>query len=87
MPIRCSGSRLELNLDTGAGGLGRVEILDASGEPIPGFTFVEADHLNGNNVRTVVSWRGKSDLSALDGRSVRLHFKMRSAKLYAFQFR
>ena len=86
-PIRFAGSRLELNLDTGAGGMGRVEILDEHGGQIPGFTLSEADQLNGNNVRTVVSWRGQSDLSPLAGKRVRLHFKMRSAKLYAFQFR
>lgn len=86
-PLRFAGSRLELNLDTGAGGVGRVEVLDESGDPIPGFTLPEADQLNGNNVRTLASWRGQSDLSALAGRTVRLHFRMRSAKLYAFQFR
>lgn len=85
-PLRFTGSRLELNLDTGAGGVGRVEILDEAGEPVPGFTLREADQLNGNSVRTVVAWRGRPDLTALAGKSVRLHFKMRSAKLYAFQF-
>jgi hypothetical protein len=85
-PLRFAGSRLELNLDTGAGGVGRVEILDESGEPVPGFTLREADQLNGNSVRTVVAWQGRSNLSVLAGKSVRLHFKMRSAKLYAFQF-
>ena len=86
-PLRFTGSRLELNLDTGAGGVGRVEILDESGAPIPGFTLREADQLNANNVRTLVTWRGKSEVSALAGKTVRLHLKMRSAKLYAFQFR
>lgn len=85
-PLRFVGSRLELNLDTGAGGMGRVEILDEFGEPIHGFTLAEADPINGNNAHTIVSWRRKSDLSALAGRTVRLIFKMRSAKLYAFQF-
>ncbi|MEX2044106.1 MAG: hypothetical protein WD941_02060, partial [Opitutus sp.] len=37
-PIKFEGSRLELNLDTGAGGLGRIEIQDKHGAPIPGFT-------------------------------------------------
>ena len=32
-PLRFQGSRLELNLDTGAGGVGRVEILDEKGAP------------------------------------------------------
>lgn len=86
-PLRFDGSRLELNVDTGAGGMGRVEILDEHGAPIPGFTLADADFINGNKVRTAVSWGGKTDLSALEGRTVRLRFKMRSAKFYAFQFR
>ncbi len=86
-PLRFSGSRLELNIDTGAGGMGRVEILDEHGAPIPGYTLADADFINGNKVRMSVSWAGKTDLSSLEGRTVRLRFKMRSAKLYAFQFR
>ena len=53
----------------------------------PGFTLLEADTLNGNSVRTPVTWKGKAGVSALAGRVVRLHFRMRAAKLYAFQFR
>ncbi|MEO7649210.1 MAG: hypothetical protein ABIZ80_01990 [Bryobacteraceae bacterium] len=86
-PIRFTGRRLELNLDTGAGGVGRVEIVRGDGSPIPGFTMLDADQLNGNSVRLPVSWKGKSDLSALAGQEIRLRLKMRAAKLYAFQFR
>lgn len=86
-PVRFEGTKLELNLDTGGGGAGWVEILDERGRPVPGFSMIEADTLNANSVRAVVSWRGKSDVSALAGRTVRLHFRMRAAKLYAFQFR
>jgi hypothetical protein len=86
-PLVFSGSRLELNLDTGAGGVARVEILEADGAPIPGFSMLDADQLNGNNVRMPVTWRGGSpDVRALAGRPIRLSFKMRAAKLYAFQF-
>lgn len=86
-PIRFEGSKLELNLDTSAGGVARVAILDADGQPIPGFTLIESDQLNGNSVRMPVSWKGSQDVSSLAGKTVRLHIKARSAKLYAFQFR
>jgi len=85
-PIIFDGARLELNLDTGAGGAARVEILEAGGKPVPGFTLAEADELNGNSVRMPASWRGRRDVSALAGKPVRLRLKMRSARLYAFQF-
>jgi len=87
-PIRFKGSRLELNLNTGAGGVAQVEILQESGDPIPGFRMLDADELNGNNVKLMASWnRGQTDVSALSGQVVRLRLKMRSAKLFAFQFR
>ncbi len=85
--IKFQGSSLELNIDTAGGGVGRVAILDENGAPIPGFSMPEADQLNGNNVRMKVSWKGRDDVSSLAGRPVRLLFRMRNAKLYAFQFK
>ncbi len=85
-PLLFQGKRLELNLDTGAGGYARIEILDESGKPIPGFTYHDSDELNGNSVRMAAAWNGQTDLSKLEGRPIRLHLLMRSAKLYAFQF-
>jgi hypothetical protein len=34
-----------------------------------------------------VSWNGASSLEKLQGRTVRLHFVLRNADVYAFQFR
>ena len=81
------GSRLELNLDTSAGGELRVELRDSLGAPIPGFSVADADILNGNNVRMPVSWKGSQDVSKLAGKAVRLHFVMKDCRLYAFQFK
>ena len=85
-PIKFTGSQLELNLDTGAGGAAFVELLEESGKPIPGFTFLDCEELNANSVRKLVKWGRKSDVSSLAGRPIRLRFRMRSTKLYAFQF-
>ena len=85
-PIRFQGTHLELNMDASAGGSVQVEVLDAQGKPIPGFTLEDADSLAGNSVRRVVTWKGASDVSSLQGRIVRLHWKLRDVKLYAFQF-
>jgi hypothetical protein len=85
-PIVFEGNRLELNIDTSAGGVAQIEIREASGEPIRGYSLAEADELNGNSVRVPVSWQGKTDVSVLAGRAVKLHFKLRDSKLYAFQF-
>ncbi len=87
VPIVFSGSRLELNLDTSAGGSVKVEIQNESGCPIDGFKLEDVDELNGNSVRMLVTWNGKSDVSALADKAVKIRFVMRNAKLYAFQFK
>ena len=84
--IRFDGKRLELNLDTSAGGEALVEVRDREGNPIPGFSLDDADSLGGNNVAFPVSWKGSQDVSSLAGKDVSLHFKLRNCKLYAFQF-
>ena len=84
--IRFGGSKLELNLDTSAGGEALVEIQDPRGRPLPGFALEDADPMNGNHVAFPVSWKGRRDLSSLAGREVRLHIRLRNSKLYAFQF-
>ena len=86
-PLLFSRDRLLLNVDTGAGGVVRVEIQDEQSAAIPGFSLADADEINGNYLRKVVTWNGTSDVGPLAGRPVRLRFIMRDTKLYSFQFR
>ena len=85
-PIVFEGGRLELNVDTGAGGLARVEVLDADAYPIDGFTKEDCRTLNGNSVRMPVQFDGGAELGSLADRPVRLRIESYAAKLYAFQF-
>jgi len=80
------GTRLQLNIDTGAMGTAFVEIRDADGAPIPGLTLADCEEIGGNFVDATVRWSGKTDLSALRDQPVSLHVSARRAKLYAFQF-
>lgn len=80
------GNRLRLNIDTGSAGTAFVELQDANGKPIPGFTMADCEEIGGNFIDQAVHWKGKTDLSALAGKPVRIHFKMKRVKLYAFQF-
>ncbi|MGH7577978.1 MAG: hypothetical protein ACREM1_23010 [Longimicrobiales bacterium] len=86
VPISISGTRLALNIDTGALGTARVELLDETGRPIAGYRASDSDIINGNATRRIVTWKGNADLSSLRGRTVALRFVTRSTKLYAFQF-
>ena len=85
-PLTFSGSQLQLNVATGAGGTVRVEIQDDSGRPLEGFGAEEADEINGNYLQGKAHWKGSSNVASLAGKNVRLRFLMRDASLYSFQF-
>jgi hypothetical protein len=85
-PFELAGNRLEVNMDASSRGWLKAEILDESGQPIPGFGEEDADRLDANDVHRLVTWKRKEDLSSLFGRSIRLRFRGQSVKLYAFQF-
>ena len=85
-PLIFDGHRLELNIDVSAMGGARVEIQDEAGKPIPGYTLDDCNLLLMNDVAHTVRWKGRSDVTPLAGKPVRLKIAMRSARLYAFQF-
>lgn len=81
--VRFSGKRLFVNADSSAGEM-RVEVLDANGVPIKGFSADECVPLRIDNTLTAVTWRNGSDLSRLAGQPVRFRFRLRDAQLYSF---
>lgn len=85
-PITFAGKRLELNFDGGAGGTVCVEFLDENDKPIEGYSGAAAEPLFGNSVRLPVRWGDRTDVSSLAGKPIKIRFRMRDCKLYAFQF-
>ena len=89
----CAGEQLRLNFTTHQpGAFVKVEVVDGSlpnrqtaaePSPVPGFSFDDCDTLSGDELDAVVSWRGKSDLSALAGRKIHLRFRMARCRLFA----
>ena len=63
-----------------------VELQDEAGKPLPGYAFEDAVSVDRNGVAQEVWWQTGPDVGSLSGRPVRLKLRMRSAKLYAFQF-
>jgi hypothetical protein len=86
-PFTFAGSAIEINTRTGAPGFVRVEIQDAAGAPIPGFTLDDCPEIIGDGIERVVAWKGGTDVSRLAGQPVRLRFAMKDADLFAMRFR
>lgn len=85
-PVRVDGRGLLLNLNTGALGELRVGLFDRDGRPLPGFECSRCDPLQINSTGAKVSWEGRSDLSSLQGRAVRIEFRSTRTKLFSFRF-
>lgn len=87
-PLEFEGDSLELNVDTSALGLLRVEIQDQTGKPMSGFTLEDCDRIHTtNSTRKTVRWGGKSSVKALANQAIRLRFELQfGAKLYSFRF-
>ena len=85
-PIRFSGSRLAINFSTSAAGSIRVEIQDQEGRPIEGYSLDECPEIYGDSIQQVVSWKKGHDVSALEGRTVRLRFVVKDGDLYSLRF-
>jgi beta-1,4-mannooligosaccharide phosphorylase len=86
-PLRFTGSQLEINCSTSAGGVLRVEIQDVKGQPIPGFTLDDCPQIVGDQIARIVAWDTGADLTALAGKPIRLRFVMEDAALYSLRFR
>ena len=85
-PMVFEGSSLELNVEASIAGYVMVELLQ-DGKPIEGYTWKDSDVIEGNEIDKTVTWNGRADVSALQGRLIQIRFEMRNAKLYAFQFK
>lgn len=81
-----AGAYLKLNVDCSALGQVWVEVRDDQNHAIPGYTLADSYEVDRNQIAAPVVWKNKDNVGELIGRPVRLHFKLRACKLYAFQF-
>lgn len=85
-PFTFKGSRLALNFSTSASGDIYVELTDEKGRPLPGFTMKDCDPIFGDAIERTVVWKNGSDVSKLEGKTIRIRFKLADADLYAMKF-
>ena len=85
-PLRFTGGELRLNFSTSAAGSIRVEIQDEAGRPLPGHGLEECEVIYGDTLDRRVAWKQGADVSALQGRPVRLRFVLEDADLFSLWF-
>lgn len=82
--VTFTGRHLELNADAENGCI-RVEIVDAHGVPIAGFTKEDCMPFRADDVRGMVKWKTGDSLHGLADTAVRFVFHIQAAKLYTFR--
>ncbi|HGJ64427.1 TPA: hypothetical protein ENS27_03430 [bacterium] len=91
--IKFKGRQLKLNLKTAFIGEVRVEVVGISNwvhkkkkeELITGHSFDDCDPISGDHLSHIVTWKGNPDLGHAENQAIYLRFKLRCAKLYAFE--
>jgi len=79
------GNQLVVNVSPGAGEL-RVEVLDAGGVPVPGYTRADAEPVSADTLGQTVRWGGQTTLPDIGGR-LRLRFHLTGGDLYSYAIR
>ena len=92
-PFFAEGNRLVVNARIEPGGYLDVEVTDAAGNVLPGYSRMDCDTFDGDSVRHVVTWNGNADAEFLKHIPkdayfpgyCKLNFYMRKASMYSFQ--
>ena len=76
-----AGRSLNLNVNVRRGGVARVEVVG-----IEGRTIADCAPITTDGLKMPVSWNGQTDIGSPDKAPVTLHFKLRSAELFGFEW-
>ena len=85
-PLTFTGKELHLNFSTSAAGSIHVEIQDAAGKAIPGWSLEDSEELFGDTLDRAARWKTGTDVSALAAKPIRLRFVLKDADLYSLKF-
>jgi len=82
VPMTGDGDTLYVNADAARGRLA-VELLDESGQPVPGFTAADCEPITTDSVRHRITWAGGDRIPAGEPFALRFHFT--NADLYSYR--
>ena len=84
-PVVIDGKAIVINARTKKGGSIVVSLLDAAGNPVPGYTSKDAVPFTDDLIASEIVWRGSRSLEALAGKTVKLRISMTGAELFSLQ--
>ncbi len=85
-PFTFQGNRLSLNLSTSSAGYAKVEVQNADGSAIDGFTLDDSVETFGDSLDLTARWANDISPGALAGKPVRLRFVLKDADLFSLCF-
>ena len=89
MPFALEGDQIEINARTTCIGTVEVELWEAVtgfvAKPLEGYTFAECVPFSGDELWARCQWRGKRDLGELEGKKIKLHVRLSSAKVFGYR--
>lgn len=83
-PWEMDGGELRLNAKCDYGEI-RVELLDAEGRPLPGYSLEDCIPVCADGTDLPVRWRQRANLPPANGKPVRLCFHLKNARLYSYR--
>jgi hypothetical protein len=85
-PVVCPGGQLRLNVSTSATGVAQIELQNAQGQALPGYSLDDCVPIVTDATAHTVSWASGRTPDALARQAIRLRIRLRDADVYAFQF-
>ncbi len=80
-PITPAGRELKLNVRTRRAGEVRVGLVG-----VPGRSVEDCDPIFGDGLAMPVHWKGQTDIGSKEDKGITLHFKLRAAELFGFEW-
>jgi hypothetical protein len=81
LDLEVTGETLRVNVD-----IHRAGVLQVGLDKVPGRSLDDCDPIVGDHSSRVVTWRGEKELRVGPGEKVGLQFRMRSGKIFGFEW-
>ena len=78
------GGQLVLNAKSDYGEI-CVELLDDEEQPLPGYSLEDCVPVTSDGLDLPVQWKDHQDLAGARGKTVRLRFQLKNARLYSYR--